>query len=186
MEWMPALRIGWLNGWLAVALLGLTEGLAFMLLPKEVVARLFDRSGWSKTQAAFTVLGKMCALGCLILLVLTPLKTGAPVFWLGAMLVAAALAGLVKAIADFAGTPLDEPVTRGIYALSRHPQVVFSSLVLLGACIAVGSWPATGLLLLARALAHLGILAEEEVCANRYGEPYRAYTKRIPRYFLFF
>jgi protein-S-isoprenylcysteine O-methyltransferase Ste14 len=34
-------------------------------------------------------------------------------------------------------------------------------------------------------LQHLGILAEEEVCLRRYGEPYRAYMERVPRYFLF-
>jgi protein-S-isoprenylcysteine O-methyltransferase Ste14 len=29
-------------------------------------------------------------------------------------------------------------------------------------------------------------VAEEEVCLQSYGEAYRAYMKRVPRYFLFF
>ena len=45
MEFMPHLEIGWLNGWLAVVLLGLTEGIFFLVFPREVVKRLFDRSG---------------------------------------------------------------------------------------------------------------------------------------------
>jgi len=55
MEIMPSLRIGWLNGWLLLGLLGLTEGIFFLLSPKQVVARFFDRSGWSQRQAYFTL-----------------------------------------------------------------------------------------------------------------------------------
>ena len=42
MEWMPELSIGWLNGWIPLALLALTDGILFLIFPKEVVARLFD------------------------------------------------------------------------------------------------------------------------------------------------
>jgi len=45
MELLPAMELGWLNGWLMLALLGLTDGVLFLLFPREVVARLFDRSG---------------------------------------------------------------------------------------------------------------------------------------------
>jgi protein-S-isoprenylcysteine O-methyltransferase Ste14 len=42
------------------------------------------------------------------------------------------------------------------------------------------------LLVGARVLGHLGILAEEEVCIRQYGDSYRDYSARVPRYFLFF
>jgi protein-S-isoprenylcysteine O-methyltransferase Ste14 len=42
------------------------------------------------------------------------------------------------------------------------------------------------MLLVARLLSHFGILAEEEKCAQQYGEPYRAYMDRVPRYFVLF
>ncbi|MBN1886832.1 MAG: DUF1295 domain-containing protein [Thermoflexales bacterium] len=186
MEWMPALRIGWLNGWLALALLALTDGILFLIFPKQVVVRLFDRSGWSQKQVAFTVAGKLCALACLVLIILTPLKVGSHVLTIGAVVVALGLIGLIKALFDFKNTPFDEPVTRGLYKLSRHPQIVMSSLVILGTCIAIGSWPALALWAAARLLEHLGILAEEEVCLKRYGESYRGYLERTPRYFVFF
>jgi protein-S-isoprenylcysteine O-methyltransferase Ste14 len=186
MEFFPYLRIGWLNGWLAVVLLGLTEGILFLAFPKLVVARLFDRSGWSQRQRALTVAGKLFALVCLILIALTPLKVGSLVFMIGAILVALGWMGLVKALFDFKNTSLDEPVTRGLYRLSRHPQIVMASFVLLGTCIAIGSWSALVLLVVARLLEHLGIVAEEEICLKQYGESYRAYLKRVPRYFVFF
>jgi protein-S-isoprenylcysteine O-methyltransferase Ste14 len=186
MELIPDLRIGWLNGWMALVLLGLTDGILFLVFPKKVVARLFDRSGWSQQQRAFTIAGKLCAFVCLVLIVLTPLKIGSPVFMIGTLLIALGLIGLVKALFDFKSTPLDEPVTRGLYRVSRHPQIVMASVVLLGACIAIGSWPALTMLVAAKLLSHFGIVAEEEICPKRYGDAYRAYLKRVPRYFVFF
>ena len=186
MELFPTLQFGWLNGWLAILLLGLTEGILFLVFPKEVVKRLWDRSGWSQKQRVFTIAGKLCALVCLALLALAPLKIGSPVFVVGAILVTLGLLGLVKALLDFRNTPLEEPVTRGIYRLSRHPQIMTSSVVLLGACIATRSWIAVAFWAAARLLEHFGILAEEDVCLKQYGEPYRAYLKRVPRYFWVF
>ena len=186
MEWMPSLEFGWLNGWLVVALLALTEGTLFLAFPRDVVARLFDRSGWTQRQVVFTVTGKLCALVCLVLLTLTPLKLGSTVFIVGMIVVALGWLGLVKALFDFKNTPLDEPVARGIYTVSRHPQIVMSSVMLLGGCIAIGSWSAVLVLLAARVFSHFGILAEEEVCLEQYGESYRAYMDRVPRYFVWF
>ncbi len=186
MELIPELKIGWLNGWLALVLLGLTEGILFLVFPKKVVRRLFDRSGWSPQQRAFTIAGKLCALVCLVLITLTPLKIGHPVFVIGSLLIILGLIGLVKALFDFKNTPLDEPVTHGVYRVSRHPQIVMASLVLLGACITIGSWLALTFWAAARLLEHFGIVAEEEVCLKQYGQAYRAYLKRVPRYFVFF
>ena len=186
MELMPALRIGWLNGWLPLGALALTEGILFLVFPKEVVTRLFDRSGWSQKQVVFTVLGKLLALICLVMTIATPLKIGSAVFVVGMIVVGLGSVGLAKALFDFKNTPLDQPVTRGIYRISRHPQIVMASTVILGACIAIGSWLALLLLLGARILSHLGILAEEEICLEQYGAAYQAYMERVPRYFVFF
>jgi protein-S-isoprenylcysteine O-methyltransferase Ste14 len=186
MELLPDLEIGWLNGWIALVLLGLTEGTLFLVFPKSVVVRLFDRSGWSTKQRAFTIAGKLCGLICLVLIILTPLKVGQPVLIIGAILIAVGLTGLAKALFDYKNTPLDEPVTCGLYRVSRHPQITMASVVLMGACIAIGSWLALGILLAARLLGHFGIVAEEQVCMKQYGEAYRAYLKRVPRYFVFF
>jgi protein-S-isoprenylcysteine O-methyltransferase Ste14 len=61
-----------------------------------------------------------------------------------------------------------------------------SSLVILGGCIAIGSWLAVAFWAAARLLEHLGIVAEEEVCLKQYGEAYRTYMNQVPRYFVFF
>lgn len=186
MELIPALRIGWLNGWVPLGLLVLTEGALLKAFPRDVVARLFDRSGWSKTQVAFTAIGKLFSLACLVLIILTPLKTGSTLFIVGTVLYALGLVGLVVAIFNFRNTPPDQPVTRGLYRISRHPQIAMLFILFLGMCLAIGSWLALFALLMSRLPQHFGILAEEETCLAQYGDSYRAYVKRVPRYFLFF
>jgi len=186
MEWMPSSNLGWLNGWIPLALLALTDTCVFLLFPKKVVKRLFDRSGWSKRQVTFTMIGKLLALGCLVILFFTPLKIPSILFPLGMLVVLLGLFGMLIALFNFKNTPQDEPVSHGLYKISRHPQIVMSSLVILGACIAIGSWSALLLLFLARLFSHFSILAEEEICLKHYGEAYRDYMQQVPRYFLFF
>ncbi len=74
MELFPALNIGWLNGWILLGFEFLIQGGLLLVFPKPVVRRLFDRSGWSVRQRAFTILGKAFSLACLVLIILTPLK----------------------------------------------------------------------------------------------------------------
>jgi protein-S-isoprenylcysteine O-methyltransferase Ste14 len=186
MTCFPGLKLGLWNGWIVFTLLGLTDGIIFLLFPQEVVRRLWDRSGWEEKQVRFTVAGKVFAAASLLLLALTPLKIGQSVFIIGLIVSIGGLVGLVKALFDFKNTPFDQPVERGIYRISRHPQIVMSSLVLIGGCIAVGSWAALAAVLIGRALGHFGILGEEEACLEKYGAPYHNYLARVPRYFLFF
>jgi protein-S-isoprenylcysteine O-methyltransferase Ste14 len=182
---LPALEIGWLNGWILLAVEVLIQGFSLLVFPKHVVARLFDRSGWSGKQRVFTVMGKMSSLACLILIILTPLQTNSSAFLAGLIAYGIGLAGLVVAMLDFRDTPLDQPATKGLYKISRHPQIVALFVVFLGICVAIGSWAALFTLVMSKLLQHLGILAEEEACLRRYGEPYRVYMKQVPRYLLF-
>jgi len=184
MAFFPDLSFGWLNGWIVLALLALAEGICFAVFPKDVVQRLWDRSGWSQKQVVYTVIAKLFALVCLTLLVLTPLKREKAVFWVGSALAAMGLVGVVTALLNFRNTPFDQPVARGLYRVSRHPQIVMASLVLLGGTIAVGSWAAVVALIAARVFGHLSIVAEEEVCLRQYGDAYRGYMERVPRYFV--
>jgi protein-S-isoprenylcysteine O-methyltransferase Ste14 len=185
MELLPALQVGWLNGWLLLAGEFLIQGFLLLVYPKPVVSRLFDRSGWDTKQRTFTILGKCFSLICLILIFLTPLKTNSIEFIAGLILYAIGLAGLAVAMQNFRDTPSDQPVMRGVYRISRHPQIVALTIIFLGICLAIGSWAAIVVLILSRFFQHFGILAEEEVCLQRYGEAYRTYLKRVPRYFLF-
>jgi protein-S-isoprenylcysteine O-methyltransferase Ste14 len=186
MEFFPTLEIGWLNGWILLAFEFLIQGLLLLVFPKDVVSRLFDRSGWNVKQRAFLIIGKVFSLLTLVLVILTPLKIHSGVFILGLVLYAIGIIGLVVAMFNFKDTPLDQPVTKGVYKISRHPQITAQIIFLFGICLAIGSWVALFALLISKLLQHFSILAEEEVCLKQYGDSYRVFMERVPRYFLFF
>ena len=185
MEFLPDFRLGWLNGWLLLALLVLTDGVLFLAFRKNTVTRLFDRSGWTRMQIVITVIGKLLALVTVLMIVFTPLKLGSYVFIIGTIFVGLGLIGLVKALLDFNNSPSDQPVTQGIYRVTRHPQILASSFVILGCTIAVGLWLALCLFVVARVFLHANLVAEEEVCLREYGEAYGDYMKQVPRYLFF-
>jgi protein-S-isoprenylcysteine O-methyltransferase Ste14 len=186
MELTPTLELGLLNGWILLIIEFVIEGGLLLVFPKDVVSRLFDRSGWSTKQRVFTIMGKVFSLACLLIIVLTPLQINSGLFIAGIVLCVIGLAGLVVAMLNYKDTPLDQPVSKGVYMFSRHPQIVAVTIVFVGICLAIGSWLALFTLLMSRGLQHFGILAEEEMCLKRYGDSYRAYMEKTPRYFLFF
>jgi protein-S-isoprenylcysteine O-methyltransferase Ste14 len=183
---MPPLEFGLLNGWVLLAFDFLIQGGLLLVFPKDVVSRLFNRSGWSTKQKVFTIIGKVFSLACLILIAFTPLKINSILFIIGIILYVTGLAGLVIAMLNFEDTPIDQPVVKGIYKISRHPQIAALFLIFLGISVAIGSWMALFMLVMSKLFQHVGILAEEEACLRQYGESYHAYMGRVPRYFLFF
>jgi protein-S-isoprenylcysteine O-methyltransferase Ste14 len=186
MEFLPDFRLRWLGGGLLLALLVLTDGILFLAFRKDVATRLFDRSGWTRRQVVFTAIGKLLALVTVLMIVFTPLELESPVLIVGTALVGLGLIGLIKALFDFRNTPPDRPVTQGIYGITRHPQNMASSFVILGCTIAIGSWLALILFVLARIFLHANLVAEEEVCLREYGQAYRKYMELVPRYLFFF
>ena len=186
MELSPVLHFGLLNGWLLAAIFYLGFGILLLLFPRPVVARLHDRSHQKDPRVLQRVLGTLLFLGWLVLAILTPLSLREPVFAVGLVLYILGFTGFVVALLKFAGTPLDQPVRSGLYRVSRHPQQLTISVAFLGISIAMGSWPALGLILIGTIGAHYKIRAEETACLQVYGDSYRDYTEKVPRYFLFF
>ena len=185
MEFLPEFKLVWLGGWLLLALLVLTDGVLFLAFRKDTVTRLFDRSGWTLKQKVFTVIGKLLALVVVLMIIFTPLRLGSYVFIIGTMLVGVGLIVLVKALIDFRNSVPDQAVTQGIYSVTRHPQNLASSMVIFGCTIAIGSWLSLILFVVARIFLHANLVAEEDVCLREYGDAYRDYMKRVPRYLFF-
>jgi len=188
MDLVPALQVGWLNGWILAGFLYLVYGAFLMTFPKDVRARLFyyDRSRWNGKQRAFYALGRLSVLVYLSLITLTPLKVENGFFIIGIILFALGLVGFIVALRDFRDMPPNQPATGGLYRISRHPQVLMLFISSVGICIAIGSWLALLILIISRLSGHFRTLAEEESCLEQYGDSYRAYMRRVPRYFLFF
>lgn len=186
MTWFPPLKAGWLNGWLLLCAFYGVFGLMMLVFPREVVQRLYDRTGWGERVRSNAGVARVIAFILFGLIFLTPLRVGAYVFVPGMIIYLLGFALMVLSLIQYRNTPLDEPVVDGVYRISRNPQWVALVLVMLGLVLAIGSGIGLVLFTLLTALGHFRILAEEKACLDQYGEEYRAYMKKVPRYLLFF
>lgn len=186
MELIPKLRLDLMNGWMLLAFFYIVFGVLLVIFPKSVVSRLYDRFAWSKRQKILSAIGKLFILPWLALVILTPLNTGQVVFILGIVIYLLGLLGFVLSLLNYRDTPLDQPVTKGLYRFSRNPQQVSILLSYLGISLAIGSWVAVLLITIVAFMSHIRVTAEERSCLRQYGDSYREYMERVPRYFLFF
>ena len=185
MELFPTIQLGLWNGWLLAVIFYVIFGIILLILPKPVVARLYDRTGQERPKVQRAI-GVLFFLIWFVLTILYPLKVDDPVFILGIVIYALGLIGFLVALVNYSSTPIDQPVTAGLYQISRHPQQFTISASFLGIAIAIGSWVAFIMLCIGYIAAHNKILNEEQACLEQYGESYEEYLKSVPRYFLFF
>lgn len=114
--------------------------------------------------------------------VFLPLQLGTPWFYAGLAIFLFAEIVYMTAILPWAATPVDKPVTAGIYRYSRHPIYLTLPLQLIGVGIATGSWLFLLLTVLLMILFNNSVAPEERGCLEKYGEPYRQYMTRTPRW----
>jgi protein-S-isoprenylcysteine O-methyltransferase Ste14 len=118
-------------------------------------------------------------------------------FWprlvLGGILIAAGLAMAIAAIRSFrrAGTnvepwkPAVTLVTGGIFDFMRNPMYTATIMFLAGLAIALGSDWTLFLVVPAALVLHFGVVKREERYLDaKFGESYRSYMRRVPRYWV--
>lgn len=186
MELFPAFEIGWLNGWIFMVIFFLILGIVIKTCPKEVITRLYDNKGWTKTQYIFTKLAKLCALIHLILVIFTPLNIESIEFMIGIIIFLIGTIGFVIAVTNFKKAPLDKPITSGLYKISRNPQIMTLFLVSFGTSLMIGSWIAIIIIIVSAIFLHFRILGEEKRLTQQYGDSFLEYKKKVPRYLIFF
>jgi len=186
MELFPTFELGWLNGWIFTAIFYSIFGILLKILPKEVVARLYDDEGWTKLQKVSAKMSKIFGILIIILMTFTPLKIESLEFIIGIIIFSIGTIGFIVAILNFTNAPLDKPITSGLYKISRNPQMVMLYFVGIGSSIVIGSYIAIILLIIGQFLSHFRILGEEKRLLEQYGDSYKDYMKKVPRYFLCF
>ena len=183
MQFVPKLELGWLNGWVSLAFFYLLFGLFLLNSPKQIVKKLYSVRGWTKREYILSAIGKPFAIACLIVVILSPLKIGSTVFWIGMMLYTLGCMIMFIALFEYRATPADKPVCTGIYQYSRNPQWVGLALMFFGTAAACGNGLAVLFFICGLALYHFRIQGEEKACLTAYGKPYQDYLNAVRRYF---
>ena len=186
MELAPTIEIGWFNGWILLCIFYLIYSVFLITFSKDARVKLFyyDRKRWSNKQRVFYVIGKITVLVFMFLIIFTPLKIGTNLFVAGIILFVLSTLGFIIALSNFKNMPHNQSAIKGLYSISRHPQVLMLFISGLGICLAIGSWLALFTLIVSKFFGHFRTIAEEETCLEQYGDSYQEYMKRVPRYFL--
>ena len=80
------------------------------------------------------------------------------------------------------GLQVEGLVQSGLYGVTRNPQLVTGSLMVIGTAMLWPSWYAAGWVVLYGVVGHLMVVTEEDHLREVYGEEYERYCEQIPRY----
>lgn len=186
MTFFPEWTLAWDNAfWFTLVALSASFVLA-LVFPRDFRKRVFTMPKFESTWGRIAKrLNMFCLLFLLGLPLLTPIRADGPWFVPGVVLFFAGLVFYVAALLNYASTDPDRPVVKGVYRFSRNPQQMTTIMMWIGVGLATGTLLFICICLLQLVLAYPTFLVQEEFCIARYGQEYRDYMEKTPRYALF-
>jgi protein-S-isoprenylcysteine O-methyltransferase Ste14 len=187
MTLIPAFEIGIWNLWIFWV-----AWVFFHVVPLDWPIFRYDYKAQFKKSAAYPPPNKsekiMNNFGTAILIILIiysiflPLPLGTPLLYAGIALFVVGLIICVIARIPWRTTPIDEPITKGLYRYSRHPIYIGVFVQYIGIGIASASWLFLLLIIVSMILSILCTPAEERFCLEKYGDTYLKYMNKTPRW----
>ena len=184
MSLIPAFELGLWNAWILVLSFNLiVNGLG------KIFERRFsykgvkpDRPTYTEKEDKLTLLLMGTVFASFIYSVFLPLKLETFWFYAGLSIYLLGMIFLVVAECNYVSASEDKLLTSGVYRFSRNPMWFGFFLILLGIGVACVSW----IYLLCAAifviLQHILLGAEERWCLEHYGDTYREYMNRTPKW----
>ncbi len=114
--------------------------------------------------------------------VFLPLQLGTIWLYSGLTICLFGIVFTIVAILNFATSPKDKVITKGLYHFTRNPMYLGLILLQIGLGIACASWLYLLLTVVLMILLNANSSAEERYCLYRYGNDYRKYMNRTPRW----
>ena len=112
-----------------------------------------------------------------------PFQLGTIWFYVGFPISMVGLIAYTEVIVRFTTTPIDrEPLAKGLYRYSRHPTYITQLVMFIGVGIASASWVFLLFSIAYTILSFAIAIPEERFCLEKYGDVYRQYMNRTPRW----
>jgi protein-S-isoprenylcysteine O-methyltransferase Ste14 len=181
MSAIPVFEIGVWNVWLLMLPLFLIPAV-MSSIKKGLFKKTESTANLSRREKRVFVVSKIVLVLAFLCSIFLPPRLGMLWFYIGLPISLLGIAMYIIVSVNIADTPVDRPVTRGLYRYSRHPMYIASIPALVGAGIASASWLFL-LLSVLFVITHLmnGIF-EERLCLEAYGSVYQDYLDRTPRW----
>jgi len=114
--------------------------------------------------------------------VFLPLQLGTTWLYSGLIIYLIGIAFTIVAVRNFATSPKDKTITKGLYSFTRNPTYIGMILMQSGLGIACSSWLYLLLTVVLVILLNANLSAEERYCLYRYGDDYQKYKNKTPRW----
>jgi protein-S-isoprenylcysteine O-methyltransferase Ste14 len=186
MSLIPALRIGIWNGWILQVIFYLSMFIPNIFLNKEAIKnskRMSQFPPFKKTEKILALSTHVIIMPVvLIYSIFLPLKLGTAWLYAGLLIFVVALVFTIMALFNIATAPVDKPITHGMYKISRHPMYLSGFLMLISVGISCASWVVLLLAIIWIVFWQIVVPAEEKFLIEIYGDSYRDYMERTPRW----
>jgi len=181
MSAVPAFEIGVWNVWLLMLPLFLIPAI-LTSVKKGLFKKTESTANLSKAEKMVFRFSKVVLALLFLYSIFLPLKLGRLWFYVGLPVSLLGIAMYIIVSVNIANTPVDRPVTKGLYRYSRHPMYIASIPALVGAGIASASWLFLLLSVLFVVTHLMNGIFEERLCLEAYGSVYQDYLDRTPRW----
>ncbi|GMW03783.1 MAG: hypothetical protein AMXMBFR84_49170 [Candidatus Hydrogenedentota bacterium] len=179
----PELQPGWWSGWWFTAAYWIVTLALTARCSREAIQRMTGIPEMNKWEWVSARLMIQLYFAPMVYAAFVPIKFGTIGFYLGIPIFLGGLVVYALTIIHNGSAPMDGPIEKGLYRRSRHPMYLAHFVAWIGAGLAMGSWVIILATILLMATMHHTVLLEERTCLKLYGDSYKAYMERVPRYF---
>jgi len=176
---IPAFELGLWNAWILILPIIIVSMFGAKTLSKR---KSLERSNVPKKVKIATILYFSVELLSYAYCIFLPLKLNTIWFIIGLLVYLPFMCFLIFGIMNFASTPTDKLVTKGVYGISRNPSYISDVFVKMSIGIACLSWLFLLIAIADFILLRTIIFAEEQFLLENYGNDYRDYLNRTPRW----
>ena len=181
MSLIPAFKIGLWNAWIFMAYL-LLSFIPFVYVAIKKSVPSVEESGLSRVAKVFAGSSKLLLFPAMVYSIFLQMKLGTAWFYVGLPITLIGLIAYTIVLVNWATTPLSNHVSRGLYRYSRHPMYVTMFVFFLGMGIVTASWVLLLLFIVFVVGCVVFVNVEEQSCLQKYGDSYREYMNRTPRW----
>jgi protein-S-isoprenylcysteine O-methyltransferase Ste14 len=177
---IPAFELGLWNAWIFIIPI-----IIISIFGSKILGKRESEEGSSVTKKAKTASNLYFSIVLLSYAysIFLPLKLNTIWFVIGLLIYLPVMFFLIIGLVNFATTPVDELVTRGVYGISRNPMYVGNVLVNISIGIACLSWVFLLVAIVNFLLLRIYVVVvEEHFLIEKYGDTYREYMNRTPRW----